>query len=272
LHPRRISAGPTSHAVLQATRRVESVTRVPGTSRGGYARHRQERALRLRSSVSARATAPSTQVERAVRKPVRAVRGSPASGAATRWKANATGIGWCQRAAGRKPHSRARKNGSNGCARASNTVAEVVGRRRDPEKRDPQANGTTRTGIGAHGTSARGIRELQRCRRSVPRWPSRSADRGPSRAPERASRGRGFRAMEGTPGRIPNRFVHANRCGAASATLEANRDRANDSDTARGATGVSEVRHARTTTGRQRPSRWKTPSGGSRAARRSEWP
>jgi len=40
-------------------------------------------------------------------------------GAATHRKANATGIGWCRRAAERELHSRARIEGSFGCARAS---------------------------------------------------------------------------------------------------------------------------------------------------------
>lgn len=87
-------------------------------------------------------------------------------------------------------------------------------RRTTPRSREARPAGKRDYADGDRGSRKPpqgGIRELQRCRRSVPRWPSRSADRGPSRAPERASRGRGFRAMEGTPGQIPHRFVHASR-------------------------------------------------------------
>lgn len=87
-------------------------------------------------------------------------------------------------------------------------------RRTTPRSREARPAGKRDYADGDRGSRKLpqgGIRELQRCRRSVPRWPSRSADRGPSRAPERASRGRGFRAMEGTPGQIPDRLVHANR-------------------------------------------------------------
>jgi len=49
-----------------------------------------------------------------VRKPERAARGSQAHAVATRLRANATGIGWCRRVAGRKPHSRAKSDSSLG--------------------------------------------------------------------------------------------------------------------------------------------------------------
>jgi len=61
--------------------------------------------------------------------------------------------------------------------------------------------------------------------------------------------------MEGTPGRNLGRLVHASRFGATSAALEMIRERANDHGNAREATGVSEARYARITTGRQRPPR-----------------
>jgi hypothetical protein len=57
---------------------------------------------------------PSTQVERDVRKPARTDRGSQVPGVATHRGTNATGIGWCRRVAGRKPHSRARIDRSSG--------------------------------------------------------------------------------------------------------------------------------------------------------------
>jgi len=88
-------------------------------------------------------------VERNVRKPGRAVRGSPAPHMATCGGANATGIGWCQRVAGRKPHSRARDDSSTGCARASTSVAEVDERRQGPEKRDPDGKRACGRGPGS---------------------------------------------------------------------------------------------------------------------------
>jgi hypothetical protein len=190
-----------------------------------------------------------------VRKPGRAVRGSPASHTATCEGANATGIGWCQRVAGRKPHSRARSDSSFGCARASTSVAEVG--ERGPRFREARSRWQTGvwTGTRLPASSERTLRKLPRHRRPAPRRPSRGAGRGPSRAFERTSRGRGFRAMEGTSGRFPGRLVHASRQGAASAALEMIRERANDHGFARVATGVSEARYARITTGRQRPSR-----------------
>lgn len=111
-HPRWISAGSTSHEPLQGSRRIGPVTRVPGAPRGGHAR--PKRAARLCSSAPARdlprprewnATCESRRVRIAARRPP--VRRRTAA-------ANATGIGWCRRAAGRKPHSRARVERSSG--------------------------------------------------------------------------------------------------------------------------------------------------------------
>jgi hypothetical protein len=184
-------------------------------------------------------------VQRAARRPPTRQRGG---------RANATGIGWCQRVAGRKPHSRARSDSSFGCARASTSVAEVGERRSGSEKRDPDGKRARGRGPGFR-EGPQGPLGDQRRRRPAPRWPSRGAGRGPSRAFERTSRGRGFRAMEDTLGRDLGFLVHARKHRAALATLEMIRERANGHGIAGEATGVSEARYARITTGRQRPSR-----------------
>jgi len=107
-------AGARKRRVIQTRRRIEPATRVPGTPRGGHARHRQERAARLRSSVPTRdplLRASGTRRAKAgtcgSRLAGRRCGNAPAA-------ANATGIGWCRRVAGRKPHSRARIDGSSG--------------------------------------------------------------------------------------------------------------------------------------------------------------
>jgi len=135
-HPRGISAGATSHEVLQTSRRIEPVTRVPEAPREGHARHRpRARGSPLLERFGPR-SASSTRVELVgASRLVQVVARRPPMRQRT-VEANATGIGWCRRAAGRKPHSRARIDGSSGCARASYQVAEVGRRRRGSEKRD----------------------------------------------------------------------------------------------------------------------------------------
>jgi len=246
------------------------VTRVPGAARGGHARHRQERAPIFSRPPRPTQPASSTQVERTVRKPVRAERGSPALLVATRERANATGIGWCQRVAGRKSHSRARNDSSFGCVRASTSVAEVGERCPGSEKRDPAGKRARGRGPRRSRIPSRGRSRVERRRRPAPRWQSRGAGRDPSRAFERTSRGRGFRSMEGTPGRTLGFLVHAGKLRAILAALGGIRERANDHGTAREATRVSEARYAHVTAGRKRPSR-RTTQKGSCATRRSEF-
>lgn len=218
-------------------------------------RNRQERALRLLSIASARATVPSTQVERTVRKPGRAVRGSPVPHAATRRRGQRNWHRLVPASSGAKA--------SLACEeRQLDRVCPRVdigcrSRRTTPRSRETRSRWQTGvwTGTRPSRSSARGDTGDQRRRRPAPRWPSRGAGRGPSRAFERTSRGRGFRSMEGTPGRNLGWLVHASRSGATSAALEMIRERANGHGIAGEATGVSEVRFARITTGRQRPPR-----------------
>jgi len=100
--------------VIQTRRRIETATRVPGTPRGGHARHRQERAARLRSSVPARdLLLPRKRNATCEAGACKSRLAGPRCGNASA-AANATGIGWCRRVAGRKLHSRARIDGSSG--------------------------------------------------------------------------------------------------------------------------------------------------------------
>lgn len=143
----------------------------------------------------------------------------------------------------------------DGCARASDTVAEVGERRRGPEKRDsPLATGHV-DGDQDPQVFRKESPGAQTRRTPARRWPSRGAGRGRSRALERASRGEGLRSMEGTLGRSKGRLVHASGPKATSAAPARMRDRASVTRRVGEATGVSEVRFARTEAGRQRPPR-----------------
>lgn len=137
------------------------------------------------------------------------------------------------------------------------TVAEVGERRRGPEKRDPPWHRGAWTGTGPEG-DPRGSRAGQRRREAAPRWQSRGAGEGRSRASERALRGEGPRSMEGTPGRFPEALVHAGAAGPASAAFAGFAGARAPRSPAGEATGVSEARSVRATTGRQRPPRWNT--------------
>jgi len=106
----------------------------------------------------------------------------------------------------------------------------------------PSANGRVDGDLGP-GKAPQGVDPGHpRRRRPAPRRPSRGAGTDPSRAFERTSRGRGFRPMEGTPGRNLGWLVHASRSGAASAALAMTRERANGHGIEGEATGVSEAR------------------------------
>jgi len=143
--------------VLQPPRRIEPVTRVPEAPREGHAHIVQERAARLCSSASARdlsrprkwnASHASRCIQVAARRlPVRQRIA----------EANATGIGWCRRVAGRKLHSRARVDSSKGVPARRIQVAEVGKRRRGSKKRDSRWQRGTWTGARPSG-ARKGIR------------------------------------------------------------------------------------------------------------------
>jgi len=211
-------AGAKKRRVIQTRRRIEPATRVPGTPRGGYARHRQERALtfaRVLRPVTCFFRASGTR--RAKAGACKSRLAGPRCGNAPA-AANATGIGWCRRVAGRKPHSRARIDGSSGVPVRQNRLQK-------------SANGVEvqrsvlPAGCGARGQepSSHGIRKesrgVQRRRQPAPRWPSRGAGEGPSRAPERALRGKGSSPDGRHPRSFIGSFVHANGSRAVSAAL-----------------------------------------------------
>jgi len=121
--------------VIQTRRRIETATRVPGTPRGGHARHRQERAARLRSSVPARdlllprkrnATCESRRVQVTARRPT--VRQRIGSGQRN-WHRLVPA------SSGAKAPLACEDRWLVGCARASYSVAEVGERRRGSKKR-----------------------------------------------------------------------------------------------------------------------------------------
>jgi len=238
----------------------------PGANRAGdpgargVTRRARATSSRARASTFSRAprpaqTASSTQVEHTVRKPGCAVRGSPAPHAATRRKGQRNWHRLVPASSGAKASLACEERQLvRVCPRVD---IGCRSRRTRPEVQRnaiPLANGRV-DGDQASGKLRKDSPGVEGHRRPAPRRPSRGAGRGPSRAFERTSRGRGFRAMEGTSGRFPGRLVHASRQGAVSAALEMIRERANDHGIAGVATGVSEARYARITTGRQRPSR-----------------
>jgi hypothetical protein len=136
-----------SLAVFQTARNVEPVTRVPEASRGGHARHsKKERAARLRSNALARdssrprkrrAPIESRRQRIAARRPPMRQRTG---------EADATGIGWCRRAAGRKPHSRARISGSKGVPARRERLQKSASGAEAQRSVFPAGNGTTWTG------------------------------------------------------------------------------------------------------------------------------
>jgi hypothetical protein len=99
----------------------------------------------------------STRVERGARKASRASRGSQALDAATHRRANATGIGWCRRAAGREPHSRAKIGGSKGVPARRYRLQKSASDAETQRSANPLA--TVRVNGGrARGCLARGIK------------------------------------------------------------------------------------------------------------------
>ncbi len=254
-HPRRASAGATRRRVIQTPRQIglgdpgaRSSTRraramLVKSARFAFARELRPVSCPVHASGTRRAQAGVCSSRFA----------GPPCGNARR--ANATGIGWCRRVAGRKLHSRARIDGSSGVPvrqsrlQKSANDAEVQRSVLTRWQRD------TWTGTRVPGFSARNPLGAQKRRTPAPRWPSRSAGTGRSRALERALRGKGLRSMEGTSGRLESRLVHASGRKATSAALSRIRGRASVSDHEGEATGVSEVRFARIAAGRQRPPR-----------------
>jgi len=156
-----------------------------------------------------------------------------------------------------------------GCARASNYGCR--NRQASPRLREarlPLATGRVDGSLAPTGSKeAAGVR---RRRESASRRPSRDADEVRSRALERASRGNGPCSMEDTSdhcGSAPrSRGCEAGDLGGPHGGSGSRERR----DHVREATGVSEVRFAHVTAGRQRPPR--RLRRGERATHRSESP
>lgn len=244
----------TSRGALHAPRRDAPVTRVLEANTRRVRTIPQGRPASLLSIASARDSLSRASGARR-RKPGRGgsrlagLRRGDATG-----KANATGIRRCRRAAGRKPHSRARINRSFGCARVSKRLQKSTNdaeasRGVTPLARE-HADGGPTSGGEPQGEP------------SVAQSASRTGGRGsnattPAKAragrPNRVSRGRGLRSMEGTSGRLPAHPVHAGGLGTTSAALEGASGARAPGVRSGEATGVSEVRSARTRAGRRRP-------------------
>jgi hypothetical protein len=227
---------------------------VPGTPRGGHARHRQERAARLRSSVPARDLLfRASGTRRAKAGACKSRLAGPRCGNASA-AANATGIGWCQRVAGRKPHSRARIDGSSGVPvrrirlQKSANVVEVQ------RSVLPVGNGAR-----GQGPSSRGLRKESRGSAKASRTSTAVAKPWSWESPEPGAR-------EGVAGQ---RFLLDGRHLGSLIRLARSRDRAegglggfhgcagraSDVTHVGEATGMPEVRITRIATGRERPPR-----------------
>jgi hypothetical protein len=189
---------------------------VPGAPRGGHARHRQERAARLRSSVPARdlllprkrnATCESRRVRVAARRPTVRQRIG---------RANATGIGWCRRVAERKLHSRARIDGSSGVPvrliRLQKSANDVEVRRsvlpagNGARGREPSSRGLRKESRGSAKASTTGTAVAKPWSRGRPEPGAREGVAGQRSSPD----GRHPRSFIGS-------FVHANGSRAVSA-------------------------------------------------------
>lgn len=150
----------------------------------------------------------STSVEGDARKPPPAGHSSQAPDAATHRGAQRN---WHPLDAGQKRGPKkdpTRVRGSRArrvCPRVCK-VAEVVGRHRDPEKRDPAGNGTRERGSSAIGPEGSMASKVTRARHG---GDSRKSSQSLSRTLERALRGKGSRSMEGIADRHPPHSVHA---------------------------------------------------------------
>jgi len=200
------------------------VTRMPGASRGGHARHRQERASLPSLERFGPCVASSTQVEHSERKPGRASRGSQATSAATRRSGQRNWHRLVPASSGAKvPLACEDRAARSGVPARRLSVAEV-GQRRQVQRSTTRWQSGRVDGNQSHCLENHRkvvlVRWIQKRRRPASRWPSRGAGRGPSRAFERTLRGRGFRSMEGTPDRFRAGSFTREGKGAILAALE----------------------------------------------------
>jgi hypothetical protein len=186
--------------VVQASTRIAPATRVPGAPRGGHARRRPRARVSPSLERFGPRLAPSTRVERGVRKPSRAGRGSQAPRAVTHCGGRRNRHRLVPASSGAKAPLACEDRELDGCARASYQVAEVGKRRRGSEKRDNSAgNGARGREPGPSRNPQGSSKRVKRSRGASSRRPSRAREEVRSRAPERAPRGEGSCQMEGVP-------------------------------------------------------------------------
>jgi len=190
-----------------------------------------------------------------VRKPERAARGSQAHAVATRLRANATGIGWCRRVAGRKPHSRAKSDSSWVCPRVDTGCRS---RRTTPRFREARPAGKRDVWTGTRVPETlpqeaelgfKGVDDRHRGGQAAMPGETRAGRSKGRRGAEVFARWKALPidSLVGSFTRVGwRRSRRLSRCF---------RERANGHGIAGEATGVSEARYARITAGRQRPPR-----------------
>lgn len=241
---------------FQTTGRIEPVTRVPGASREGHARHRQK---------SARTTpllerlgpqfASSAQAERVgVKAGASGWRlAGPRCGNAPE-RPTQPGIGWCQASSGAKAPLACEDRQLEGCARTSKRLQKSASDDRGREKRAyPLATGHVDGGPALAGSpkdprGRKGVGSGQRGGQAA-----RLVKTGAGRP-----RGRcGAKVLDRRKApRIVQRFAsftRADRNGLGG--LHESVRSASSTGSGQEATGVSEVRSSRIATGRQRPPR-----------------
>lgn len=219
----------------------------------------------LRSGASARALPRPRKWNASRAKAACAERGSQALDAATHRRADATGTGWCRRAAGLTPHSRARIDGSQGVparryrlqkSASDAETQEKRGRWQRARERGSSPNGSERTRSSGRSSTAGGAVAT----------PRRRFQAGAGRSRER--RGAKVLARRKVPRVVLRRDTRSREPeGDDLGGPREARPRASAECVVREATGVPEARPTHIATGRKRP--WRRPDEG-RAARRSE--
>jgi len=197
-HPTRTSAGAVSSRELQPRGRAQSVTRVLGASRGGYARHRKERALTFARTPRPAASLAHASGARRAKAGARGLRlAGPRRGNAverpTQPASVDAGEQW-----GESSHSRARFDGSQGVPTRRIRLQKSANDTEAPRSAIPQATGR------ADGPMPPRAREGPRRFKGLDnqRHGGQAEALGRSEPGVREDvAGEGLRSMEDTPGR-----------------------------------------------------------------------